>query len=77
MTSKNFCSSAWEVFQMILRNPLRFSVTGFLGDVFQLFGEGFICALTAVCGYQIITNVDTYSTTLNSPFYPTLVLIFL
>lgn len=73
MTAKNFCPAAWEVFQMILRNPLRFSITGFLGDVFQIFGEVFICCLTGIIGYQIINNVDTYSETLNSPFWPTVV----
>lgn len=73
MTGKNFCPSAWHVFQMILRNPLRFSITGFLGDVFQWFGEAFICIITAIAGYQIITNVDTYSNTLNSAFWPTIV----
>lgn len=76
MTSKNFCASAWEVFNLIVRNPLRFSVTGFLGDLFQIFGECFICALTAIIGYEIITNNDTYSSKINSPVGPTIVFAF-
>ena len=75
MTAKNFLPSAWAVFSMVLRNPLRFSVTGFLGEIFQLFGEGFICLFTAFIGYEIIINDASIFEKLNSTVWPTIVII--
>lgn len=74
MTGTGFCSSAWKVFQLILHNPLRFAVTGFLGEIFQFFGEMFICLLTALCGWLIITKSESFSN-LSSVVAPTIVLI--
>ena len=72
MSGAGFLSSAWKVFQLILHNPLRFSVTGFLGEIFQVFGELFICLLTGLIGWAIITNADQYKD-LHSTITPTIV----
>jgi hypothetical protein len=71
MAGTNFLSSAWKVFQLILQNPLRFGMTGFLGEIFQFFGELFICLLTGLIGWAIITNADQFQY-LNSTITPTI-----
>jgi len=73
MTGSSFCGSAKDAFSLILRNAARFAIVGGIGEIFIALGRVFICLLTALLGYLIITNSDRYSKDLISPWSSTIV----
>jgi len=73
LTGKGFCGAAKDAFMLILNNPLRMGVVSSIGSVFVLFGKIFVASLTALAAFLVITNWDTYSEQIYSPFIPTLV----
>lgn len=58
----NFCRSAKNAFQLILRNMLRFGAIAMLGSVIQFLGFIFIVAATSILGYFILQGLhpDVY-----------------
>jgi hypothetical protein len=53
----NFCTSAWNAFNLFFRNALRFGAVAMLGWVIHIIGCLFIVAASTGCGYLIITNM--------------------
>merc|ERR1719311_1692598 len=51
----NFCTSAWNAFNLLFRNALRFGTVAVLGCVIHIIGCIFIMASTTASGYLIIT----------------------
>jgi len=77
LRGKNFCTSAFDGFAIVIRNLGRWSILGVIGGVFNLIGKLFIAALTGLIGYVIITEADTYNDELNSPILPTLIFVLI
>lgn len=75
MRGKNFCTSAFDGFAIVVRNLGRWTILTTIGGIFNLIGKVFIAGATGIAGYVIITQVPTYSAKLNSPILPTLVFI--
>ena len=73
MKGKSFCSAAFDAFTLILRNALRFSAVAGIGAFIIFLGRVFVCLMTALIGYILITKVPTYADAINSPVYPTVV----
>ena len=66
----SFCTAAWEGFGLVIRNLGRFSVMALLGGILSVFGTIFITVTTALGGYFVITEVDFFSSKLNSCILP-------
>jgi hypothetical protein len=66
----SFCTAAWEGFGLVIRNLGRFSVMALLGGILSVFGTIFITVTTALVGYFVITEVDFFSSKLNSCVLP-------
>ena len=75
MKGKNFCSAAKDAFFLIIRNVLRFSAVAGIGSFIIFLGRVFVCLVTALIGYLIITKVPRFADDINSPVYPTVVII--
>ena len=70
MKGDSFCTAAWEGFGLVIRNLGRFSVMALLGGILSVFGTIFITVTTALVGYFVITEVDFFSSKLNSCVLP-------
>jgi hypothetical protein len=53
----NFCTSAWNAFNLLFRNALRFGTVAVLGCVIHFIGCIFVVASTTASGYLIITSM--------------------
>ena len=73
MKGSNFCSAAMDAFMLILRNVLRFSAVEGIGAFIIFLGRVFVCVVTALIGYLIITKVPSFADEINSPVYPSVV----
>ena len=73
MKGKSFCSAAKDAFLLMLRNALRFSAVEGIGAFIIFLGRVFICVVTALIGYIIITKVAYFADAINSPVWPTVV----
>ena len=62
MTGTSFCGSAKDAFDLIWRNIARFNIVGGIGEVFTAVGQIFLCLITALIGYAIITKSSKYNT---------------
>merc|ERR1712232_1338695 len=49
-----FCKSAWNAFNLILRNAVRFGMVAMLGSVVHYLGILFVVMATAVVGYFVL-----------------------
>jgi hypothetical protein len=74
LTGKSFCPAAKDAFFLILRNPVRFGLVAGIGGIFVFFGKVFVASITALTGFLVITKWDKFSTSLYSPFVPTIVM---
>jgi len=71
LTKKNFCSSAWAAFCLIVRNAGRFAIIEGIGFILMFVGKAFIVVLSCWIGYILCT--ETYlRNNLTSPIFPTL-----
>jgi hypothetical protein len=66
-TSQNFCAAAWDSFNLLLNNALRFVALGSIGAVFTFLGKGLITILSSYLGYLIITQTEKYNDYIDSP----------
>ena len=60
LLGKNFCTSAREGFAMFMSNATIFIIVGGIGHIFIFLGKGFICLLSSLICYGIITNAAYY-----------------
>lgn len=67
MTGKNFFSSAKDAVFLILRNPLRYATVGGFGEVFTSIGRAFVCVMTGLFCYIIVTKSEKFK---NDVLYP-------
>lgn len=77
LRGKNFCTSAFDGFAIIIRHLGRWSILAVIGGTFNLIGKLFIAGITGLIGYVIITEVDTYNDELDSPVLSTLIFILI
>jgi hypothetical protein len=70
LRGKNFCTSAWEGFGLIIRNLGRFSSLAFIGSFFNIFGILFISICSALIGFLVLTKIEYYEEKIASPILP-------
>ena len=71
LRGKNFCSSAWDGFCIVVTHLGDFSILSVIGGFFNMIGRIFIACFTALIGYLIIDHA--YGAKLNSPLLPTVI----
>lgn len=72
ITGKNFCSSAYQAFCLIVRNSGRFSMTSMIGSFLTTVGNLLIAAFTAWICYIIIVESDLINQ-IYSPVFPMII----
>ena len=75
LTGKNFCSSAFNSFLLILKNAATFTITAGLGTIFIYLGKLTITVGNTLVCYLIMTNWENIYKHINSPIAPTIVLL--
>jgi choline transporter-like protein 2/4/5 len=60
ITGKNFCSSAWNAFILILKNALRFGTANVIGFIFMVIGVLFIAMFNGLIVYSLLHYVPAY-----------------
>lgn len=60
MTNQNYFPSCRKTFFLMLRNFGRFMVVDGIGLIIVSLGMCFICAITSIFGYDMLTNVEPY-----------------
>ena len=68
-----FWTSAWEGYALIVRSLGRFSALSFIGSMFAFISSLFIGVLSCVIGYFIVTEVNSFSESLNSCILPVVI----
>lgn len=61
ITGKNFCSSAWNAFLLILKNALRFGTANAIGFIFNFIGVVFIGMVNGSIVYIMLHYVPAYT----------------
>lgn len=54
LTAKNFCTSAWNGFFLVIKNAATFGTTGTIGFIFEILGIMFITAVNGVIIYALL-----------------------
>ena len=70
LTSKCFCTSAWNAFTLMLKHAPRFGFGNSIGFIFMLFGFLMITSETCACCYLFLTNYPDL-VPVTSPIAPT------
>jgi len=73
MDAKNFCPSAEKSLALYATNPVRMTLVGGIGDIFETLGSAAICAITTLFAYFIITHTAYYQSVVDSPITPIVV----
>jgi hypothetical protein len=60
ITGKNFCSSAWNAFILILKNAVRFGTANAIGFIFNFIGVIFIGAVNGLIVFLLLHYVPEY-----------------
>lgn len=60
ITGKNFCSSAWNAFCLILKNAMRFGMANSIGFIFSVLGVCFIAISNALVVYACLHYVGQW-----------------
>jgi solute carrier family 44 (choline transporter-like protein), member 2/4/5 len=71
----NFCTSAKNAFQLVLRNAARFGALAGIGGIVNLFGKFFITAGTTAVGWFLL--VTWYDGDIHSPVMPVICFIII
>lgn len=74
ITSKNFCSSCWLTFWLIVRNCARFSMVTSIGFLLMFIGKALIMILSGWLGYIIIMN-SKLKDEVYSPIFPVVIVV--
>lgn len=75
LTSKNFCSSCWLTFWLIVRNCARFSMVTGIGYILIFLGKALIMILSGWIAYIILMNSSNIKGKLYSPIFPVVVVV--
>ena len=70
ITGKNFCTSAWNGFCLILKNALRFGTAAAIGTVFNLLGVAFIAAANAMLIFSALHYIPELKGTVGNWMAP-------
>lgn len=70
MTSKSFCPAAWNGFLLVVKNALRFGVSGSIGCIFMFLGKLFIICATVLITYLMLTKWPEASNAIATPYAP-------
>jgi len=74
LTNRNFCSSAWFTFCLIIRNAARFSIVSGVGTILIFLGKALIMIMSGWIAYLIMMNSDLKDK-LYSPVFPVIVVV--
>lgn len=77
LRGKNFCMAAWDGFQAVLNNGLRYMVVAGVGKLMMLIGQILIAVATTAAFYCLITFVSSIKSNIIEPLYLLAVLLFL
>ena len=64
---KNFCGAAFDGFDLVWSNAMRFAIVGGVGEILMFIGKIMISALTAFAFYCLITYVSSIAATIFEP----------
>lgn len=64
---KNFCMAAYDGFNLVWSNPIRFGVVTGVGEILMFLGKIIISAGTALFFYALIVKVDSIAKTVFEP----------
>lgn len=64
---KNFCGAAFDGFDLVWSNAMRFAVVGGVGEILMFLGKMIISVLTALAFYALITYVSSIAETIFEP----------
>lgn len=71
--SDNFCLSCVESMKLFIQNPMKFGLLSSLGGIFVFIGKVFVCGVTGLVGYFVISNDSAMMSQLNSVLFVTIV----
>ena len=60
ITGKNFCSSAWNAFILIITNAMRFGTAASIGFIFVMLGTMFVGVANAAICWSVMTYVEEF-----------------
>jgi choline transporter-like protein 2/4/5 len=72
LAGRNFCSSAWLTFCLIVRNCARFSIIAGIGAILIFVGKALIIIASGWIAYLIMMNTDLRQK-LYSPVFPIII----
>ena len=75
LTNKNFCSSAWLTFWLIVRNCARFSMVTGIGYILIFLGKAIIMILSGWVAYIILMYTPSLKNKLYSPVFPVVIVV--
>jgi choline transporter-like protein 2/4/5 len=73
ITGKDFCSSAWNAFILLLTNAIRFGTAQSIGFIFVILGMAFIGVANAAGVYAVIHYVPQFKGLVTSWIGPVVV----
>lgn len=73
LASTNFCTSAINSFTLMLKHAATFAISGGVTNVIMFLGKMLISIITAIIGYEILTNWTYISNDIMEPLAPCVV----
>ena len=70
ISCQNFCTSCMEAFKLLVSNPMKFGVVGFVGTTFVIIGNLFIAGACGVIGWVLLSYQNAFSVDLHEKFVP-------
>lgn len=64
---KNFCGAAFDGFDLVWSNAMRYAIVGGVGEILMFLGKMMISALTALAFYCLVTYVSSIAKTIFEP----------
>lgn len=64
---KNFCMAAYDGFNLVWSNAMRYAIVGGVGEIIMFLGKILISVGTALCFYLLVTYVSSIASTIFEP----------
>ena len=64
---KNFCGAAFDGFDLVWSNAMRYAIVGGVGEILMFLGKIMISAATAFAFYCLVTYVTSIAETIFEP----------